>query len=115
VSVTSRGFEVARDLGDHRAGGHLLQALADDLAALLHLLDADDVAIEAVAERPHLAPADRDREVELGVDRIRLVAPDVALEPPAAQGRPPQVPVDRLLGGAPGAPPPALHASLIVR
>src|SRR6185503_8233164 len=58
VGIARGRLVVARHLGDHRPGRYLLQALADDAAALLHLDHAHDVAVEAVAERAHLAPAD---------------------------------------------------------
>src|SRR6185369_13529613 len=70
VAVARRRLEVARDLRDHGSLRHLLEALADDLAALLHLADADDVAVEAVADRAHLALPDRHVEVDLGVDGV---------------------------------------------
>src|SRR5262249_48432578 len=99
VAVARRRLQVARHLGDHRPGGELLQALAEDLAALLHLPDADDVAIEAVADRAHLAPPDGDLELELRVDGVGLGAPDAVLEARAAELRSHPVVFDR-------APPP---------
>src|SRR5439155_2090667 len=97
VAVARRRLEVARHLGDHRTRGEPLQALAEDLAALLHLPDADDVAVEAVAHPPHLAPADGDLEIELGIDGVRLVATDIVPDTRATEVRPDQVVVDGVL------------------
>src|SRR5207245_6764466 len=69
VAVARRRLEVARHLRNDGPAGKFLQALANDLAALLHLADTDDVAVEAVADRPHLASPNRNIEVEVGVDR----------------------------------------------
>src|SRR5207244_6320735 len=83
VAIARRRLEVARHLRNDGPAGKLLQALADDLAALLHLADADDVAVEAVADRPHFASPDRHVELEVGVDRVRLVAPHAGPDPRA--------------------------------
>src|SRR5438552_1364106 len=97
VAVSGGRLEVARHLGDHRALRELRQALAKDLAALLHLAHADHVAVEAVAERAELAAPDRHVEVELGIDGVRQVAPDVVADAGTAQVRADAGVVDRRL------------------
>src|SRR5436309_7257408 len=114
IAVARRRLEVARDLGDHGARRQPLETLAQDLAALLHLADADDVAVEAVADRAHLARADRDVEVELGVDGVRLVAPDVVADARAAEVRAHPVVLHRLLRRDHGHVPQPLRVVLAV-
>jgi hypothetical protein len=61
-----------RQLGDDRPVRHLVEALVDDPQALLDLVDAQQVAGEAVAP-----DARRDVEVELRVDRVGVRPADV--------------------------------------
>src|SRR5438046_603611 len=90
------------------------QALAEDLAALLHLAHADHVAVEAVAERAELAAPDRHVEVELGIDGVRQVAPDVVADAGTAQVRADEVVVDRLLRADGGHVSQPLRVDLVV-
>src|SRR6185369_2860993 len=59
IDFARRRFELARHFGDRRPLRHHLQALPQDLARFLQLLDAHPVAVVAVAERALLALADR--------------------------------------------------------
>src|SRR5438046_722247 len=63
-------LDLAGDLGQRLALGDLRDALAQDAAALLHLLDAHGEAVPGVAQRAHLAAADRHLELQLGIDRV---------------------------------------------
>src|SRR5262249_60750617 len=95
--VARRRLEGARYARDHGPVWQLAEALAEDPAALAHLAHADDVAVEAVAECPHLATADRDVELELGIDPVRVVAAPVVGHARSAQVRPHEIEVDRFL------------------
>src|SRR5580658_743410 len=75
-----------------RTGLHLRHALLDDLHALAHLADADEVTIIAVAITP-----DRDFEVHLAVFVVRLGLAKVARDAGAADARAGKSPGQRLL------------------
>ena len=72
----------ARQLGDDRPVGHLVEALVDDPQALLDLVDAEQVAGQAIALGPR-----RDVEVELGIDAVRVRPADVERDAGRAQVR----------------------------
>ncbi len=67
---------------DRARVGHPLEALIDDAAALLQLVDAHHEAIEAVA-----GGADRNVEVDLAVLEVRVRLPDVVGDAAGAQAR----------------------------
>src|SRR5262245_28829837 len=82
----------ARIVDDDGAAGQLHDRLAEDAHRLLDLLDAHEVAVEAVA-----VGADGDVELELGVDRVRVVLADVVVEAARARDRAGLAPADRVL------------------
>ena len=103
LEVVHEGFDVRVDLGlgryghalvvgDDRALGQLRQRLLDDPQALAHLLHAHEVAVVAVAHRPH-----GDVEVVLLVAGVGMVLAHVVGDPGAAQARADPAPVERVL------------------
>ena len=69
-------------LGDEVALGELGEGLLDDARALLHLFDADKVAVVAIAHRAH-----GHIEVVLVVPRVRMILADVVADARAAKTR----------------------------
>ena len=97
VGFACRRLELARDLGDGRPVGYLVDALAKNLATLHQFLDPDLVAVVGVAHGPPHAPAHRHLEVELGIDRIGNVPADVPLDAARTQVGTHQVVLESIL------------------
>src|SRR3972149_3303654 len=91
VAFACARLALARPPGDGRPLGHHLEALAQDLDALMHFDNAHPVTVVAVAQLADLRRTDRHFEVQLRIDRVRDVAPDIPLDAGAAQVRADQV------------------------
>src|SRR5205823_13415380 len=78
-------LDLARHLRHHLALGNLGDALAEDPAALPHLLAAHPEAVPRVARDAHPAAPDGNLDLHLGIDRIRNVLADVELHARGAQ------------------------------
>src|SRR5438105_14598415 len=67
-------LDLPRDLTHgRRILGELVEALAEDAAALAHFLDAAPEAVPRVALASDLALAEGNVELKLGIDRVRQV------------------------------------------
>ena len=78
----------------HRTIGDGIDGLAEDLEALAHLLDADKVAVVAVANRP-----DRDVEIILLVIKVGMGLADIVFNAGSAEHRSGQAVGDGILLG----------------
>src|SRR5712692_6610030 len=74
--------------------GNLRQALAEDAAALAHLLDAAPEAVPGVALRALLALAEGNVELQPGIDGVGQLLAHVEVHAGSAQVRPDQAVVD---------------------
>src|SRR5512140_4035691 len=99
VHLAGGRLEKAGHLRQHRSIGDLCDRLPNDLDALAHLVDPHHVPVEAVSERAALPGANADLEIELRVDGIRLVLPQVEGDARSAQVGARQPVGDRLLRG----------------
>ena len=80
VDFVFGGVGVLGVVGADGAAGHLVEALLDDVDALLHFVDADVVAGQGIA-----LGTDGDFEIELVVDEVGFGDADIELDPAAPQ------------------------------
>src|SRR5574341_100817 len=99
VDLFRRRLERAGHLGHHGPLGDRCDGLPQDPDTLAHLVDPDHVPVEAVAQHPALSRPDADVEIELGVDRVRLVLPQVERNAGSPQVRAGEPVGDRVLRG----------------
>src|SRR5271166_943658 len=96
LAFTLGWFEIARNLSEHGAVGDLVQRLAQDSRRLVHLADANHVAVHRIAQLAPLPGADRNIKVKFRIDRVRDVPANIEPKAATAQVRTNQVIVDRI-------------------
>src|ERR1041384_5501319 len=80
VHVPRVGTDAPRDRGLDVSLRDLLKRLLDNLKTLLHLPYPDDVAVPAIADRPHFSLPDFGFPVEPGINRIGIVTPQIPVD-----------------------------------